>query len=123
MPLIFPDPLDSPNGIFLTPPFLPAMTNAELQDAVESQILANETAYKALAESQESLHGSSVLVLMPTEHTPRFITEDELTSVRDASSAAESALTLLGSVASGEHVVIAQGPNFQMVAFTYTWSV
>lgn len=110
-------------GLTNYPATLGTMTDTELETAVRSQILANEESYKALAEKTTSYLGPSVMVLMPSEKYPRWLQTGTLTSVVDEASAAADALSLMESVEAGEQVVIAQGASFQMVAFTYAWTV
>jgi hypothetical protein len=114
---------DSPDGANIIVGYIPAMTNARLQYAIEVQITASEVATKALALAQTAAYGNSVMLLMPGETAPRFLTSDELAAVSGESTAAASAVTLLAGVGSGEQVVIAQGASFQMVAFKWTWTV
>lgn len=114
---------DSPDGVNVIVGYIPAMTNAQLQYAIELQITASEVAIKAEADAQNAAYGNSVLLLMPGEGVRRWLTSDELAAVAAESAAATSAVSLLASVTSGHQVVIAQGASFQMVAFIWTWTV
>lgn len=102
---------------------IPSMSDSALQTTIETQISGDEVNLKALATAQSTAYGDSVMVLMPGETTPRWLTSDELSAVSGESAAATSAVSLLASVTAGHQVVIAQGASFQMVAFVWTWTV
>lgn len=114
--------IESANVVRSYPDTIDEMTDAELQESIEAHILTNEVLYKALADQQDSIHGPSVMVLMPGESVPRFLSESELSSVTGEHSAAATALSALSSVSAGQTVVIAQGWSFQMKAFVYEWA-
>ena len=122
LPVGMPDPTASPDGTLVIVSSLPAMTNAQLQYAIEQQITADQVNIKAEALAQADAYGSVAMVLMPGEGVRRWTTAAELASNAWIAAAA-SAISLLGSATSGQQVVIAQGPNFQMIAFVWTWTV
>lgn len=102
---------------------IPTMTDSELQTTIETQIDDDQTDLKALATAQTAAYGDSVMVLMPGETAPRWLTSSELSAVSGESAAATSAVGLLAALSAGHQVVIAQGASFQMVAFVWTWTV
>lgn len=116
-----PVPVAEDEGVIVSD--IPTMTDGELQTAIEDQITDDETDLKALADAQTAAYGDSVMVFMPGETTPRWLTSDELDAVAAESTAASDAVDLLAALSAGEQVVIAQGASFQMVAFVWTWTV